>query len=245
MPEALLEEILEFIEERYPDADGASGGDSAGGGDATSGAPGDRVIRLRLDARFPLRRVIAERRGFRPLDRSESSAWLDLAAAPCASIPEGYTLADARGVCASEDADAHSGAFGYDADAALRRRAEEGFKQLRKLADYRPELKLYLRAQDGRIASFVGLWYDDVNRWGIVEPAGTVGEHRRRGLGTALLAEGARRIAELGGRGIWVGSDQDFYLACGFRIVNTQGIWEKRYPSLSESAAEPPFTSRS
>jgi predicted N-acetyltransferase YhbS len=243
LPEALLEEVLDFIEERYPDADDAEGGD-AEAGDATNGAPGDRVIRLRLDSRFPTRRVLAERRGFRRLARTESSAWLDLAAAPRASIPERYTLSDARSVSASEDAGVHSRAFGYVADTALQQRAEEGFERLRKLADYRAELKLYLRSEDGSIASFVGLWYDEANRWGIVEPAGTVGEHRRRGLGTALLAEGARRIAELGGRGIWVGSDQAFYLACGFRIVNTQEIWEKRYPALSESA-EPSLTSRS
>ena len=63
---------------------------------------------------------------------------------------------------------------------------------------YRRDLDLVAIAEDGSVAAFCTLWYDDVTRSGYYEPVGTVPEHQRHGLATALLYEGMRRLRERG-----------------------------------------------
>ncbi|MBN1859132.1 GNAT family N-acetyltransferase [Candidatus Bipolaricaulota bacterium] len=63
---------------------------------------------------------------------------------------------------------------------------------------YRRDLDLVAIAGDGSVASFCTIWYDDVTRSGYYEPVGTVPEHQRHGLATALLYEGMRRLRERG-----------------------------------------------
>ena len=48
---------------------------------------------------------------------------------------------------------------------------------------------------------------------GILEPVGTVPEHRRRGLGRAVVYEAIRRAAALGAEKVVVGAGLAFYLA--------------------------------
>ena len=63
---------------------------------------------------------------------------------------------------------------------------------------YRRDLDLVAIAEDGSVAAFCTIWYDDVTRSGYYEPVGTVPEHQRHGLATALLYEGMRRLRERG-----------------------------------------------
>jgi predicted N-acetyltransferase YhbS len=107
------------------------------------------------------------------------------------------------------------------------------FARLPLAPDYRPDLDLVALAADGTPACMVGLWYDRYNSWGVLEPVGTNAAYRKRGLARALIGEGMRRLASIatadGGRfdGLWVGSDQPFYLAVGFRVMNRWPIWRK------------------
>jgi predicted N-acetyltransferase YhbS len=47
------------------------------------------------------------------------------------------------------------------------------------------------------------------------------------GLGKAVVLESIRRVAADGVRDVWVGSDEEFYLAMGFRIENRSRLWVK------------------
>lgn len=61
---------------------------------------------------------------------------------------------------------------------------------------YRRDLDLVAADENGAVAAFCTVWYDDVTRSGYFEPVGTMPEHQRRGLCTALLHEGMRRLKE-------------------------------------------------
>lgn len=63
---------------------------------------------------------------------------------------------------------------------------------------YRRDLDLVAIAEDGAVAAFATVWYDDVTRFGYFEPVGTMPEHQRKGLATSLLYEGMRRLKERG-----------------------------------------------
>jgi len=63
---------------------------------------------------------------------------------------------------------------------------------------YRRDLDLVAVDATGAVAAFCTIWYDDVTCSGYYEPVGTVPEHQRRGLCTALLHEGMHRLVERG-----------------------------------------------
>jgi predicted GNAT family acetyltransferase len=46
--------------------------------------------------------------------------------------------------------------------------------------------------------AFALVWFDAANGAGLFEPVGCHPDHRRRGLATALLCEGLRRLRDLG-----------------------------------------------
>jgi predicted N-acetyltransferase YhbS len=213
LPEEILAEMFDFIE-----------------GGPRESAP----LHLRIDPRFPAREAMALSRGFIKIDWSESLSWLDIEKAPSPALAEGFRPSMIGEVPIQEKARLHARAFGYaENEDFIRTKGREAFTRLRLAPDYREELDLIALGPGGDPASFVGLWYDKVNGWGILEPVGTAPEYRRRGLGKSLVGEGAVRlkvIAEgLGGRldGIWVGSDQEFYLSIGFTVMNRWGIWKK------------------
>jgi mycothiol synthase len=63
---------------------------------------------------------------------------------------------------------------------------------------FRNELDLVAVAPDGSFAAYVGIPYDEVNRWGIFEPVCTHPDHQRKGLARALMTEGLLRLWEIG-----------------------------------------------
>jgi mycothiol synthase len=63
---------------------------------------------------------------------------------------------------------------------------------------FRHDLNLVAEAPDGSFAAHVGLTLDEVNRHGIIEPVCTHPDHRRHGLGLALILDGLRRLRDLG-----------------------------------------------
>lgn len=50
----------------------------------------------------------------------------------------------------------------------------------------------------GEIAAFCTIWFDDATRSAVCVLVGTAPEHRRRGLGKAVMGEGLGRLKKMG-----------------------------------------------
>jgi predicted N-acetyltransferase YhbS len=209
LPEPTLSEMFDFIDLRR------------------------ETIHLRIDPRFPLRETMAAARGYVRTEKSEPLSWLDAGGAPSPRLPAGFGLVEGREISFADKGLLHARSFGYADDTAFLPTSARAFERLTLAPDYRPELDLIALAADGTPASMVGLWWDRRNCWGILEPVGTNAAYRKRGLARALIGEGMKRLATIasaeGGRfdGLWVGSDQAFYLAVGFRATNRWPIWRR------------------
>ena len=96
---------------------------------------------------------------------------------------------------------------------------------------YRRDLDLVAAAEDGSIASFCTIWFDDVTRTGAFEPVATVPEHLRLGLASTVMLEGMRRLQRLGATLATVGSNSEpahsLYASVGFTKFLLATPWEK------------------
>jgi GNAT superfamily N-acetyltransferase len=63
---------------------------------------------------------------------------------------------------------------------------------------YRRDLDLSIRTADGEVVAYCICWADPTNSFALLEPMRTEAAWQRRGLGTALIAEQARRLLRLG-----------------------------------------------
>ena len=88
-------------------------------------------------------------------------------------------------------------------------------------------------ASDGALASFCTIWLDEANRAGVFEPVGSHPDHRRRGLGRAVMWEGLQRLREWGATSAAVDTGYRapavaFYRAVGFELVEAVDHWRIR-----------------
>lgn len=107
---------------------------------------------------------------------------------------------------------------------------EEEFESRRVMFDTpkaRRNLKIVVAAPNGDFAAFSGTFYEPTGKFGYVEPVATDPHYRRLGLGKAAVLEGIRRCGELGARVAYVGSDQQFYQAIGFKKLYNTECWVK------------------
>ncbi len=86
-------------------------------------------------------------------------------------------------------------------------------------------LKIAAVAPDGNFCAYCGMWYEPRAGFAVVEPVATDPDHRRKGLGKAVVLEGIRRAAEMGARLAVVGSSQQFYYSIGMRPYATYNVW--------------------
>jgi ribosomal protein S18 acetylase RimI-like enzyme len=102
---------------------------------------------------------------------------------------------------------------------------ESSYRNVMASWPYRTALDCVIEAPDGRFASYVLVWPDDENGYGLFEPVGTRGEFRRRGLGNAVCTYGLRRLHEQGLRHAIVLCVTEracaLYESVGFRRVGT------------------------
>lgn len=91
----------------------------------------------------------------------------------------------------------------------------------------RLDLKVVTRAPHGEFASLCGMFYVPSHCYAYVEPVATDPSYRRMGLGKAAVLEGIRRCAALGATTAYVGSDQEFYKALGFKVIYNSECWIK------------------
>ena len=75
-----------------------------------------------------------------------------------------------------------------------------GYEGVRRTPAYRGDLHVLVESPDGTMAASAILWLDEVNKTVEFEPVGTHPEHRRRGLGRALMLHGMHRARAAGAR---------------------------------------------
>jgi ribosomal protein S18 acetylase RimI-like enzyme len=111
-------------------------------------------------------------------------------------IPEeaavGYTV---RAVKGPEEADAvgelHAASFGSSW-------LPGQYARYMSAPGYAPERELVATSAAGDLCGFTVTWHDHVNGIGLFEPVGVHPDHRRKGLGRLLLAEGMHRMRAAG-----------------------------------------------
>ncbi len=100
---------------------------------------------------------------------------------------------------------------------------------------YRQELDLVCAAPDGTPAAYTIVWFDEVNRIGIFEPVGCHPDHQRKGLASAVMVEGLRRLYDLGATHAYVNSWREdsagayTYKALGFEVIGRIYQWRKDF----------------
>lgn len=107
---------------------------------------------------------------------------------PELSLPPGYSI---RHVYGTEEAEAVAAVHAASFDSVW---LPGQYRTVMESPGYDSERELLAVAPDGEPAGFTVLWYDERNRIGLFEPVGVHREHRRRGLGAALLAAGCAQM---------------------------------------------------
>ena len=97
---------------------------------------------------------------------------------------------------------------------------------------FRQDLDLVAVAPNGTFASYVGIPYDEVNKLGIFEPVCTHPDHRKKGLGKALMQEGLLRLKALGAVDVTVETGDmipanKLYNSIGFTEMYKGFYWRK------------------
>lgn len=111
---------------------------------------------------------------------------------PTPPLPEGYTLRAAAGEHdAAALAAVHNASF-------TPKWTPEAYLAVMRTPGFTVERELVAVAPDGSFAAFLIYWLDPISRTGEFEPVGTAHDHQRRGLASALLAEGMRRMRAAG-----------------------------------------------
>lgn len=109
----------------------------------------------------------------------------------------------------------------------------EHYRRLMNAPGYRPELDIVVVAPDGAFVATGNCWLDERSGAGLFEPVSTHPDHRRRGLGRALIHHGLQQLQALGGRTAWVVSvarnpaATRLYERCGMAVVRRDFEYQK------------------
>jgi len=93
----------------------------------------------------------------------------------------------------------------------------------------RHDLKIAVQAPNGDFVAFCGMFYESTSKYAYVEPVATDPDYRRMGLGKAAVLEGIRRCGIVGATVAYMGSDLEFYLSIGFKVIHTTECWLKYF----------------
>lgn len=105
--------------------------------------------------------------------------------------------------------------------------SREIYERVRRAWMYDPSLDLVAVASDGSFAGSCIVWFDPRTATAEIEPLGVAPTHRRRGVAGALCHEATRRVAELGGREVFIYQQPNeaypapaaAYARAGFEVV--------------------------
>lgn len=107
------------------------------------------------------------------------------------------------------------------------------YKNIQRVPLYRRDLDIVAVAEDGELAAFCTVWFDDVTRTAVFEPVGTHPNHQKRGLGKAVMSEGLRRAQRLGATLATVSSYSEgahaLYHSMGFTEFDILEPWIKEW----------------
>lgn len=191
-----------------------------------------RKLTVWAQERDKLRKVVLMDRGYRLGEEVEYQRRRVMEAPISeASIPEGYVIRPLGGI---EEVPMRSWASwrAFHPDDNVRN--YDGWRwylNIQKAPLYRRDLDLVAISPEGEVASFCTIWYDDFSRMGYFEPVGTVGVHRRKGLGKAVLLEGLKRLWNLGAELACVSSYSEpahaLYSSVGFEDYEVHEPWAK------------------
>ncbi len=194
--------------------------------DATA-ADVEKTVLPSASDEFALKRWAAHGYETDPSSLGDTGDWTqlnerDLADVEQAVLPDGYRFRTADEVGPEAAVQAHLDAW------APSRYSAEAYEGVRQTASYRGDLHILVEAPDATMASSTIMWLDEANKTAQFEPVGTHPNHRRRGLGRAMLlhamnlarAAGASRmmVACLGARGY--PEARGLYYSVGFRELS-------------------------
>lgn len=156
---------------------------------------------------------------------------IDLTDAPAPRpLPPGYTVRGFAGEGEIQSrVDAHRSAF-HPSQMTV-----EKHRKVMASPTYRQALDIVCVAADGAIAACTIVWFDEVNRVGIFEPVACHADHQRKGLASAVMIEGLRRIQALGGTVAHVMSHREdspgahTYRSLGFEMIGRLYQWKKEF----------------
>jgi predicted N-acetyltransferase YhbS len=192
--------------------------------------PDNKTLRIHIYEHDEPLRAVAQRRGYQKKDEwfEEDTEFVIRGELPEPKLPGGFTI---QSMADENDLERRRKAFGrgFNHEDPKEWPSLFSYQELQKAPDYRRDRDLYIVAPDGEYVSFCILWWDERNRMGILEPVGTVPEHRRKGLARAVVYEAIRRAAALGAEKVVVGAGMEFYLAIGFEKVHTNYVWLKEF----------------
>ncbi|MFN2234483.1 MAG: GNAT family N-acetyltransferase [Anaerolineales bacterium] len=143
-------------------------------------------------------------------------------------LPKGYSIYSMADVGSDIDKRRKAFGVGFNHPEPVDWPSRIAYQGLQQAPDYQPVLDIYLVTPDGEYGSFCIAWWDEVNLIACLEPVGTVPSHRRKGLARAVVFEAIRRVADLGARRVFVGSDQLFYQSIGFEPSLPAHHWERK-----------------
>jgi mycothiol synthase len=193
---------------------------------------GQQQLTIWCPAEDHLRQDILTRRGYTrqasPEFQHRRESALRVTAAP---PPAGYSIRSLGGI---EELPARSWLSWKACHAAEPESNYQGwewYQNVQKAPLYRHDLDLVAIASDGEMAAFCTLWYDAVACSAAIEPVGVHPDHRRRGLGKALLTEGLHRAYTIGATLVTVGSydaiASALYASVGFTEYDLCETWMK------------------
>lgn len=186
---------------------------------------GKRVIHLWIPDGDQQRESIASDRGYTK-QWNEITSVISLEKIPDTNTPKGFVIKNGNELSDEEKGIAFAKAF-RSLDNDFPKILTSAYGLLRQASDYQPDLDLCIVSDHGEIASFCTAWYEPLNCIGMLEPVGTVPEYRRMGLGRTVVYEALKRLAGKGAKKVYVGSDQEFYLAIGFKRDFCSNMWIK------------------
>lgn len=199
---------------------------------AVTQADGRQRLTIWCPAGDSPRQDILSRRGYVRRDGAEYQR-RRLSTQPVPEVPlqHGYMI---RTVGGEDDLPARSWASWkafHPNEPDVRYEGWKWYRNVRKAPLYRHELDLVAVMSGGEHAAFCTMWYDEKTHSAAFEPVGTHPEHQRRGLAKALMAEGLRRVHELGATLVTVGSYSAaagaLYASMGFGEYDLNEPWEK------------------
>lgn len=172
---------------------------------------------------------IAIAHGYRPTQRKQCTAQIDINDSISYKLPPGFSV-----VSLAERFDLYEYNKvlwrGFNNDGEPPKTEEQMRMRGESLSGPHVNLehKIAVVAPNGEFVSFCGMWCDKDTDYALVEPVATDPEYRMLGLGRAAVLEAVMRCGKQGAKRAYVGSSQQFYYNIGFYPVSTETFWCKK-----------------